>query len=318
MSAKFINLFFLFLFVACATPPKKLDKPFYWTAKYQDKTYHFLGTMHAGFSIRSLPESILNDLKEAEIVAIEVTPEILTEAKKIETDKATKFVKKAYDYYPDLKTKLKPKTWEHLSFTLEQDEVKKFLKDTKVSQPNNHIHPAMILIMTTHFLQKNASYLFHPDLFGQNTTYSSLSVFEERNSVMDSEIYQYCVQVNKPIIPMDTPQLVSAAMDSFKGDVGIGLIEKIYGNAVDAREEMQQLVKVQKMYQKGDEAEMAKMMSELKELKTPILSKRNQHWFKVLSVLKQKDIFVAAGTLHFIGDQSLIKLFEKAGAKINR
>lgn len=318
MSAKYINFLLLLFVVACATPAKKLEKPFYWTAQYQNKTYHFLGTMHAGFSIRSLPETILNDLKEADIVAVEITPDILKDANKLETEKANKFVNKAYDYYPDLKSKLKPKTWEHLSYTLNQDEVKKYLKDLNVPHANNHIHPAMILIVTTYFLEKKATYLFHPDLFGQDTTYSRKSVLEERNSIMDSEIYYYCQQVKKPVIPMDTPQLVSAAIDSFKGDVGIGLIEKIYNKSSDAREEMKKLENVQEMYQTGDEAGMVKMLSELKELKTPLLSQRNQHWFKVLSVLKEKDIFVAAGTLHFVGDQSLIKLFEKAGAKVVR
>jgi uncharacterized protein YbaP (TraB family) len=65
------GLLLLVLLVGCASPPKKLEHPFYYELSKGDKVGHIFGTMHAEITPEEIPDEVMADVDHAGVLAVE-------------------------------------------------------------------------------------------------------------------------------------------------------------------------------------------------------------------------------------------------------
>jgi uncharacterized protein YbaP (TraB family) len=88
---------------------RKLKKPFYWKATKDDRTFFFLGTMHVGFQLDDLPESVKNDIASSGLLAVEVDRETLKEVSEALASRRNEYNSRFAEYYNQLQNSLSPK-----------------------------------------------------------------------------------------------------------------------------------------------------------------------------------------------------------------
>lgn len=305
-----------FVLSACSTA-RKIERPFYYEAKYQGKTYHFLGTMHQGFTLDSLPERIRNDLAKAKIVRIELTNEMYAKLADAELERLKAMAQKMHDHDPQLRTKLKPKTWEHLSYTLNHDDVKKYLQSLGVKHSSLEVHPIMVMHITYHFAELSSDFVFHPNVFKGHSRYSMLGSLDFQAAALDREIESYAKEKNIPLQSLDTPSLVHNSMSLLSKNIDIQYIENMFGG-IGAAQSTAALDKLAEDFSQGNESKMSLFLNQSEEFDRTILFRRNEHWFNALIEEGHDNIFVAVGALHLVGENSLLSHFRKHGVNVVR
>ena len=124
----FLLIIVIILLASCASQrpkPPALTNPFYWQLNYQGRTYHVLGTMHVGYGLRDLPQSVVEDFLNAELAAFEVTRKT---QKELGTGLLEKLLKSVRSDQKKLETSLSSRAWKNLSFTMSHPEAKPFSK----------------------------------------------------------------------------------------------------------------------------------------------------------------------------------------------
>lgn len=307
----------LLLFVSCASR-EKITKPFYWQANRGEQTYHFLGTFHVGFELDDFSESIKSDLRSTEILAIEADQ--LTEKEMVVsvTEMLNERFSHIKDHYPQLKEKFSLDAWRRLSFTLESQDVKKFIFSKGVDHSSKEIHPSLIYIVLQYFSDNHQWHVFHPDLLSTNHRLIQLKLLDERSSALDKEIEQFARQEKIRTIGLDNVGQIISALYPKDEDPFIKDLEALF--AVKRINEVQykNLKMQQQIYRKGIEKDLIQEFPVASDHQDALLINRNKYWFDKLIQLEEKKVFVAVGALHLVGEDSLLSYFKDRGFEVRR
>lgn len=277
-----------------------------------------LGTMHMGYHLEDHHPQIKADLESSELLAVEadekVTREAIVEFQKYYDN----FYGQQFKHFPELATKLKEKTWNNLRYTLEQDDVKRFIRNKGITHPSTEIHYSLALIVTQHFSDLGQNHVFHPDLLKKNTRYNELAIQDEASRVMDKDIEAFARKKGIPTMGLDNVGQVVAALHPKIRDYGQDQVESLYGGDNNLEKDYAYIQRMRKIYRSGDEAALSDFAANEAFDQDTLLNHRNKYWFDQLHQLEEKKIFVAVGVLHLVGKENLFNYFRDRNYIVER
>ncbi len=300
---------------SCASRTK-ITKPFFYKVTKGEQTIHILGTAHVGMLLEDFPAAVKNEITRSELVALEADEGTRESAKILAKMEADKLFERWKEPYPNLVAKLKPKTWEHLKYTLSIGEVQTYVQGLGIDHSLSELHPTAILVIFEHFRKENAEYYFHPDVINSYSVYSIKSIEEQASLELDLEIQKLAEDSKISVLGLDDARQATKAIMQDPEDYILGMIEGIFGNG--SRKSHESLQELQKAYRSGDEGAILKYADDSEINKEQLLYDRNRYWFDQLNHKDEKNIFVAVGALHLVGEQSLLSFLADRGYKVQR
>jgi hypothetical protein len=196
--------------------------------------------------------------------------------------------------------------------------VQKYIKSLGIKHPSNEIHPVLVKIVVLHFGERRQNHVFHPDLLKGNSRYDELSLLEEKESILDKEIEKYALEKDVRVIGLDNIGQVAEAIYPKNKDLELKTIEYIFGSEEKLKGQLIALKKLQAIYRSSDEKSLIDSTDDLETNEDALYNDRNKHWFDQLNQLEEKQVFVAVGARHFVGEENLLNLFRDRDFKIEK
>jgi len=136
------------------------------------------------------------------------------------------------------------------------------------------------------------------------------------NHGVDAYISRQAVQDGKEILGLETLEFQLDSMDSLPPNAQTEFLQQTLEDAADVEEIMDGVVNAWKA---GDtaklETDLMDGLDEQPELYERLLVQRNKNWATSIIALinEPQDYLIVVGTLHLVGDDSLLRLLEDAG-----
>lgn len=312
---KFLNVIFILLIYACSTR-SQIKNPFYYEARKGDRIVHILGTMHVGFELSDLHPVIKKHMEEAELVALEFDAELL---KYVRTETTKRFAKYAAEHelkpYPELQEKLSSDAWKELLFTLRMDAVRNTLAKTGINLPVTQLHPILVRALVVDLMHRQQWYAFSDVVKERSTQQGFLWVAHDLRSKLDLEILQFAEKKEIPVMALDSASdTYLESMINFERNA-IQYLEMIFG---DNSSRLKEYYLLRDHYQSGNELKLVELLSKAPEVKELRLLERNEEWVPKIKWRVERNIFLAVGAGHLVGNKSFLELLEKEGFEIRK
>ena len=273
---------FLALFFNFSALGDTLEKPFLWKAEKDGKMVYLLGTIHIGSGLNVLPKEIFPFLDSSSLLFVEAD---------ISSPIDPSLQQKMMFYQGDesLEQHLSPAAWEILKrelSTVSPDVLKK-------------MKPWVVVNFMTMLAASQVQW-------------------EGR---MDQELVEYAQNQS---IPVDYLESIETQLASLDGLVTVDALEEslIMGTSL-LDDVMGELLNMDKCYQSSNLGCIEKIIQEgydENSLLESSMKKRNKYWIPVIegALLKEKQIFVAAGVSHFVLEDNVLELLKQRGYHIER
>ncbi|CUS49398.1 MAG: hypothetical protein HLUCCO02_12070 [Idiomarinaceae bacterium HL-53] len=258
-----------------------------YEVEWQEHTVWILGTIHlARNTDTKLSERALTALQESDQLWMEMTRDELTRSSEILFESGLK----PQSYLPEV---LAPEVWEQLASTTSR----LGLAPSVVARMEPWLLEYVVLVLTL-----------------RNEGFDS-------TQGIDFQVLREAAELNKDIygfeLAEEQVEILSAARSNISVDEHINYI------LTESPSLLEEIVILERHWQRGELDEiMAFVDTDMTEYTQHILLvERNQRWFRMLQqVLSERPgvLFVAVGTAHLGGEQGLLQLFERSGAKVTR
>ncbi|MBA3498784.1 MAG: TraB/GumN family protein [Myxococcota bacterium] len=274
---------FLVFTAACKSEPvKTIECPYYWSVEKDGKTTHLLGTIHGGVDAKQLPQHVWADLDRAPAVAIEADisdPSLMAKIQRTG---------------PSLREELGDAYWKKL--------------EKVVGAPTAKALTSLKTSMA-------AAVIMHQQMPRQVQT------------PMDLEVLTTAKRKNKRVVFLESIDDQLELLDKY---ITVRDVRNMLDDSGLLRSEMAAMVTA---YEAGDEAALSSTIAksraqaltqgytqaEVDEQYAALFDRRNQAWIMPLEQLHAAGGgFVAVGSGHLIGPESVTALLAKKGYTVQR
>lgn len=289
---------FSFILSSCST----LKSPFFYEAKKDDKRILLFGTLHRGVSFKDVPNEIISEMKQSDIVYFEI-------------DMAKEFDKKSVNYQADreardsrefMRTEKELPLDQLLGETLWRRFVYRFSKEFTEKQMKNF----------TPYLG------YQLTIEGETVEVNRFqaAAFDPKNGI-DLNLSKIAEEEGKKIYGLETVKEVDELCRSENNHYYLSLLKE----RLEGRDSSDLMFELADAYRKGDEATIEKLLASSYE-EACILKDRNIKWVEKLAnqfkfaLFPQKQMFVAVGAAHLLPGKypSVLDLLGQKGFTIRK
>lgn len=320
-------LILLFFLTSCSRAPLQVRNPLMYRATKEGKVLKLIGTAHFSSDVLMPPKVVGKLIEGSQSLYVEFDETKTNDFKESIREEVRTYAPSLKDEYPDLLGQLSEKARDNLTYTLEHQKTKNYLKKYNYTYTLENISPMAVNLLIEDLIKEKKVFEVLRKTHQRNLyfrwTKSGAFGEEQKGAILDNYIEAKARSYGLPIYSLDNRRLIDPAMNlDLKGpdkinDYIVQLIEQFFGDGKDVIEYYQGTNDILELYAKGDYQGITKYFLELEEEhQKKLLYDRNKAWAKKLDEDPVYNATVAVGVMHLLGKKSLLDYLKERGFRV--
>ena len=324
---KAVVLIFYF-FSLTMNPAHSSSWPYFYSMEHKGKAAYLLGTVHVGAAFQDLAcsDKILESLKASDLVFLEARQDLTL---KLSWEEMAKALFGSFEEREKIHSRLSPEeiqTLEDSRIMLIEGLIKPTLPYQFVDEerePPSALSPAARDFLNSRGIAVSENFV---DILYSLMVSSIHEAVYPHFEFLDVEIARIAQAENKPIAALDDKSKILAELREIPPsprplmEINSLILEAVIENYSQRAERNKAAFQSQaEAYLRGEFALPPRQYLNEK-IKEVMHSRRNRRWVKkLLEALESpahKNVFLAAGLLHFIGDDNILEMLREEGASV--